>query len=194
MKTKLMYLGILAFSIMLLCSGCKKDNKDNGPENYFKYNGKTYSLADGFLEYYGLWSGTGYNFDVNLYSSGITYDGEDFQGTGNAVYLEMYSSSSASLASGTYTYDESSSEDPLTFDEGMFGMKINMSDGSGTVTAVGSGTVKVSKSGEAYEFTFSCKNSNNQTISGYFKGTLDYYDYSEKKSNHVKVNKLNSIK
>lgn len=176
MKTKVIFFRVFVSLLFLSLWGCSKDTVDL--QNQFTYDGSDYPLSVGILENYGSASNVHY-LDLTLYSSGISFNPVDeiAEGTGNVVYLEMYSSSS-SLATGTYTFDSGFTGSAGTFDMGMFGISLNMETFSGTVVYISSGTVTVAKSGSTYEITINCKTSDNKTIGGYFKGSLTYYDYS----------------
>ncbi len=174
---------LLILSLLFLAlTACKKEDGGDDPTNHFRYNGKTYELSHGVLEYYGQWGGDGYNFDVNLLSEGFTYTGDDLSGTGHIVYFEMFSSSSGSLASGTYVFDAEYDQIPGTWTTANFGISVNVETYSGTFISVSKGTVKVSRDGSKYIFDFSFTTGDNKTISGYYKGTLDQLDWSWKKS------------
>ena len=54
-------LTVLAFTV----SGCKKDD---GPANYLQVGDTTIALSDGNVKFYGTYSPTTYNFDLDFVS------------------------------------------------------------------------------------------------------------------------------
>jgi hypothetical protein len=173
-------------TVLFICAtvGFTSCTKDKEKDNYFEYSGTIYHLVAGTMQYYGqLTDGAGYNFDISLFSSGVTYDFNtaDLGGTGNAVYFEMFSSSDSELPDGEYSFDVLATESPLTFDEGYFGININFDSHTGAVIYITSGNVTVAKSGLSYELTFDCFAQDGEPVSGHFKGILPYYDMNSPK-------------
>jgi hypothetical protein len=41
-----------------------------------------------------------------------------------------------------------------------------------------SGTIKINQTGDEFEITVNCKNETGKTITAYYKGELNYYDYT----------------
>jgi hypothetical protein len=52
------------------------------------------------------------------------------------------------------------------------------------------GTVTVSKSGDVYEITINCTDEDGKTVTGYYKGTLKYYDYDQKKTTRTEKRRM----
>ena len=152
-------------------------------------------LSKGFIEYYGkLGNDNAYNFDIVLLSDGLTFDPatEYLKGKGSGIYLEMYSESPDELVSGTYTFDsESDIAQPFTFDDAEMSYNLDAeTEESEADVEMKSGTVKLVKSGDIYEFTIEGTGKNGEKIYGYYKGTLDYYDFSNDKSFSLEKNIL----
>ena len=131
MKMKVIFFRVWMSLLLLSGWGCSKDNAVL--QNHLTYNGSNYPLDKGIIENYGSVKSV-YNLDLTLYSSGISFNTVDsvLGGTGNVLYLEMYSASS-SLATGTYTFDANLTGNAGTFDIGMFGINFNMDSFSGTI-------------------------------------------------------------
>lgn len=171
--------------ITIAFSGCKKDKKDDETtKNFLKVDGTDYDLSKGFLINYGIY-GSSNNIDLVLISSGITVHEvmglpDSVSGTGNAIYFELYSTSGDKLQLGDYIYNDSG--DAGTFDWADYLLNWNATQlPDADFTNITSGTVKVINNGTEYELSFSGKDSNNKTISGYYKGSLKWYDDSGKK-------------
>jgi len=172
---------LFAFSLMM--ANCKKDS-DSGKKNSIKYNGKEYELSAGILENYGRVSeDLGFNIDLTLMSSEFNIHEENgiidsISGTGNIMYFEMFTSDSTELDSRNYTFDSQETQATGTFDDGGIGLNFNIQTLEGQILQVTQGTVLINKSGTTYEITVNCKDSGGKDITGYFKGELKYYDYS----------------
>jgi hypothetical protein len=125
-----------------------------------------------------------YNMDLTFLSSGLIVhesDGEidSLSGIGNVLYFEIFTSDSNSLDSRTYNFDPEQTYEAGTFDNGIVGMNLNVLTFEGDYFPVVSGSIEVNKNGDEYEVSINCKNGTGKTITGYFKGTLKYYDYGD---------------
>jgi len=177
------FIAILLLSLFV--SGCKKDEKKT-VKNYFNYNGTEYILTQGFLENYGKYGDQGYNIDLSLLSSSFTIhqsNGEidSVSGIGDALVFQIYTSLPSKLDVKDYTYDATGSGADGTFDWGMVAMDYNASTSNGTQYEITGGKVSVTSNGSEYEITINCTASNSKTITGYYKGSLKYYNYGKKK-------------
>lgn len=180
MKAEKILTGLVICSLLGM-AGCSKDKEEG---NYFLYDGVEYPLNQGVIQFYGqLTEEAGYNFDVSLFSSGITFDAveADLDGIGQAIYFEMFSSSATGLANGDYLFDILASESALTFDKGNFGTNLNFDAQIGDVFNFISGKVTVSKSGDEYEFSFNGEIQGGKTVTGHYKGNIPFYDWSSGK-------------
>lgn len=185
---KFLILALLTISVSI--TSCGKDDDENDDENgipeenHLKHDARMYEISDGILEYYGQWwdDTGGFNFDITLFSSGITFDEEleDFTGKGNMIMFEMFSESKTELKPGTYTFDADQSYDAGTFDRGLFFLNYDIETETAEVTGeIAGGTVKVEKSGSTYKITIDCTDNKGEKLTGFYEGTLDYYDWSD---------------
>ncbi len=179
-------LPIILLSLFIF-TGCKKDKDGDSPNNYIKYDGEMYHIDKGILENYGQWDAGAYNLDLTLFSNEIKLiesQGEitGVTGTGNYIYFEMFTSSTTHLDNGTYQYNYTS-EEAGTFDQGAIAINYNIEYETGEIMQeITDGTVKVSKNSDTYEITIDCTDEDGKSVTGYFKGTLTWYDASWKKS------------
>jgi flagellin-like protein len=173
---------IILIAVTVVLAACKKD--DDKISNHLKYNNTEYILTAGIIEYYGQWneSPASYNFDITLFSSGVSFNGDDFSGEGHAIYFEMFSSSATELVPGTYSYDANETFNALTFDYGSVYIDYNLSTDTGLELSVTAGTVKIEKSGTTYKITVDCTVVGGHKVTGYYEGALTYYDWSNEKS------------
>ena len=181
---KLSVLLIIVFLVAF--SGCKKDKEETVKSNHLKYDGKTYELAKGILINYGQWQEIepNYNFDLLLTSSGINFEQES--GQGHIIYFEFFTSSASQLAAGTYNY-HASSYNAFTFDYGEFALNAIIDPWSAEIEGeIEGGSVKVEISGSTYTITINGTDSGGKKITGYYKGSLTLYDFSDLKSAGIK--------
>jgi hypothetical protein len=179
--------------ILILCAGCKKDTREASNDNYIKYDGEKYPIDKGVLENFGLYDDS-YNLDLSLYSNSvipIEDEGEliGANGTGNAIYFEMFSSSSTQLTNGSYYF--SYSEEAGTYDYGIVHVNYNFNTHVGEIAQyIESGTVTVAKIGDIYEITINCTDEDGKSVTGYYKGTLTWYNSGLIKSTKSNKRKL----
>jgi hypothetical protein len=101
MKTRNLVLLILLIPSVLFFLGGNCDSDGNGGDgSSFTYDGTTYQVSQGWLEYVGTGDGP-HNFEFNMASSGV--DIVAMTGIGDAVLIDIMSSTSP-IAEGTYTY------------------------------------------------------------------------------------------
>ncbi len=186
---------IFSFSVVLLISCINKEKEDETPitkdstvTNYLKIGTTKITLGTGMLENYGLSSMEndsnyyydGYNFDLYLFEKGISIfsdEGEYFPvGNGAYVYFELYSAKGTFLDTGKYTFSLTEPFATKTFDCGVFSLDFETEE---DYTIISSGSINVKKSNDIYEITIDCLGDDGQRITGYYKGTLNYADYSE---------------
>jgi hypothetical protein len=171
-------IAIMSFVLLgaaFIFSGCSKPEKPDS----FVYTVNEYPLDQGFIHNYGMPEGaTGYNFDVTIYSQGVTYirDRHEFLGTGHLVYFQMFSSSATELSAGTYQFSTADAGSPLTFNVANFGMSVDFTNETGTIVSAVSGTVRVSGSGDHRTFDFECMTATGEKITGHFSGWIPAYD------------------
>lgn len=205
---KSMFKIVLSLLIMSVFFGsCKKDkdedNNNTTANNYFEVNGVKYILSKGTLENYGKdmdpgdgWDYQGYNIDLVLFSSGlvVTNQGDtmfNVSGKGQAIYFELFTTDSTFLANGDYSYSTSQPFPTGTFDYGDYSINLDADNGTADWIEIKSGTVKISRTGNTYQITINCTDSDGKTITGKFEGTLMYFDYTaDTKSKTIKKNRF----
>lgn len=188
--TKFTKLFIAILLLSLFVSGCKKDEKKT-VKNYFNYNGTEYILTQGFLENYGKYGDQGYNIDLTLLSSDLKINesnGEvdSLSGTGHALIFEIFTSLPNKYDIKDYLYDASESGADGTFDWGMVGMNLDLANETGLTFDITGGKVSVTSNGTEYEITINCTDEKGKTVTGYYKGSLKYYNYGKKKKSVLK--------
>jgi hypothetical protein len=178
---------IAAAIISFLVIGCEKENETEEIKktNHLKIGDTEYNLTTGTLENYGQDEAGIYdvhNTDLTLFSDGITITDEDeelvISGSGQIIYFEMFSSTGTSLDIGTYNFNIQ----PFslkTFDYADYIIDWNDTVDDDDWTEIASGEVTVTKNSNEYEITINCIDKNGLKITGFFKGTLLYFDYIE---------------
>jgi hypothetical protein len=182
---KLIKLALLLVAILgLAVSGCKKDDAE---ANYLQVGDTTIVLNDGNIKYYGIYGTATYNFDIDFVSPEIVLSsGSDgvtptYTGTGSKIYFETYTGSATELLSGSYTFLDDGNYSDGTFDYSHYAFDYNSSDG-GTRVYIENGTLTVKAlGGYKYDIKYSGLDENGVAVKMHYKGTLTYYDRSEKK-------------
>ena len=184
MKKIIFYLAI----ITMLCfavEGCKKDSKNDGTtENYIRVDGVDYPISKGFLVNYGA-NNSVYHMELVLLSSGLTIHEhmsvpDSASGTGHVITYELSSSTGDKLALGNYVYNKSEVAGTFYYADYFLNWNSTLNPYIDFIE-ITSGNINMINNVAEYELTFSGKDSNNKTISGYYKGPLTYYYGSEKK-------------
>jgi hypothetical protein len=169
--------------LLLAFSSCKKDSKkeDILKTNSFTIDGTNYDLAQGYIMGYGGYYSRNY-YEMILYSGGLTLhekmgEPDTMSGTGHYVYLEIYSSGTDNIATGTYTYNN-------TNQAGSFNYAVYIVNWNTELTShpanreFASGNLRIIRNNPEYELSFTGKDENYKSISVYYKGRLKYYDFS----------------
>jgi len=171
MKKVLQLLLISAIALQISCG--KDDEGSVTVQNEFTYDGKAYSLSQGFLTDFEDITNGSRDYDITLISSGLTVSsgGGDPTGTGNLVYLDLNSSSTTSFEPGTFTWDEVRGPGKIVD----AGLAIDFNFATSTESDaifIKDGTVTVQKEESIYTITFTLTTTDNKAVTGYYKGTL----------------------
>lgn len=113
MKTSQTITILLLLSVFFSCS----DNRNNDEQNYtgkLIIDNTTFPLSHGVIEYGGS-LGSGHLFGIALGSEDIRFADGAVEGTGNILYLHVFSSSQNQLSSLTYSFDNTNSGEPATY-------------------------------------------------------------------------------
>jgi len=170
MKTRssLIVLFLLSF---LLFSNCKKDDQ----ENCFTYDGKTYTVAGGMLNYDGPGMSGGYNYVLTLYSSGLTYDAskQNISGSGELLFF-LISSYTSDFQSKAYTYNITNIPSAPGTYEGCW-LKHNLITSANSCSNIElyTGTLNIVDTGSSvYSINLNIKTRDGKSINGYYKGPI----------------------
>ncbi|QCK15470.1 hypothetical protein [Mangrovivirga cuniculi] len=184
-------LSIASLIILLSITGCKDPKEDPAPNNVNRgessFDGNNYHMTSGLIENFGTDSNpsSGLNFEGNWMDLRIISEGLHFtqgsgkkylEGTGFALYLEMFSSSDNGIAPGDYTLNHENFVPTGYYHYGEVQVLIN-----GQFihySNLYSGTAKVTRNGGEYEISFEGLNIDKKPITVYYKGELDFIDYT----------------
>jgi PKD repeat protein len=156
-------------------------------ENEILYNGIHYPLDKGYSIYYGAWAHTGaYNFDIYLIDDRMIYNQNGLSGTGNFIYLELWSPSFSEISFGNYDYSQSGGH--YTYSNWMFGFNCNLATEEGDLYSIAGTPITITKNNNEYTIKGSITVVN-ASFSFYFKGQLVMYDNSSKNSFQKMKNK-----
>lgn len=168
----------IAFSLLL--TGCKKD-KDSSPKSYIKHGDIVYELSQGYWENFGKFTlNEPYKVEITLLSSGIKlYDSagdlDSLSGKGQVIKFSLLNNSPDTLALGDYLLNKESSQ-PGTFKNGHVWLDADSQSNNDDMIDITEGKVTVKINGSESEIIFDCKVEGGKTISGYFKGSLKYFN------------------
>jgi hypothetical protein len=167
----------LIFIIVLgtFTTSCDNDDDAVAPAaivNEFTYDGTTYSLSQGILEYYGDNGNGSYDFDISLFSDGFTIDlvNGEFTGRGDGVYLDLNSDNMADLSDGTYIFDIN--RDAYVISAAGIYIDFDAQSQTGTPITASSGEVILTKSGDEYTVNFDLFTASGAAVTGQYTGTL----------------------
>jgi len=188
MRIFLVFLSFLAITL----TACKKDDDGdkNGLKNAFSYDGKTYSTPKALLEQYGEnYGGGSHDFDFTFYSNGFTWDSqeEDFTGTGEAVYIDLNSSSPTEVTPGNYTVELEADREAFNIVFAITVLQYNKDTETGTELEVTAGSATVAKSGATYTVEYDFTVTGGKKVKGHFEGVPTIADYSKKKAIGPKI-------
>jgi hypothetical protein len=164
-------LRVLALLSFILLSDCKKDSQ----ENYFAYDGKTYSIAGGKIYYNGGNASDGYHYQLRLYSTGITFEPGHANplGSGELLYF-VVSSYTQQLQSRKYVYNVTPNPfAPGTYSSCWLQHNLIVSAGSCENIELYTGTLYIGlKETSDYRIYFDIKTRNGKPITGYYEGYI----------------------
>jgi hypothetical protein len=172
MKNKSL-LKVLFLLLIVLFSHCKKDSQ----ENYFIYDGKTYTISGGVLGSgsHDIMSGA-YNFILTLYSSGLTYDSakDNISGSGELMFF-LVSSYTSDFQSRTYNYNSTSTGNaPGTYSGCWLKHNFITTTNSSTNIELYTGSLGIVKTESSlYSININIKTRDGKSITGYYKGPIE---------------------
>jgi hypothetical protein len=180
--------GVLLVSTLFLGFDKSEDEKSL-KDNYLKVGDQVFDLSAGILENYGTdydnsWH-YGSNTDLFLYSEGLSiqiidsdgYEDWDLDGIGHAIYFEMFSSTGNALDDGDYTISFLEPFPIGTIDASNYSINFDTENIDSAVSKeIVSGKVSVTKIGEEYSITINCTDEDGEKITGFYKGTLRFFD------------------
>jgi hypothetical protein len=183
------------FLLGLFLGGCGNDDGTEGlagdenlnKKNHFKVGNTEYELSDGSLEnygedVYGEWH-EGYNLDLLLVSKNLKITqredgGMDVTGSGNAIYFEFFTSEGSSLDNGDYEHGAADFFPVGTYDYASYYIDVDTGEEEDNDVRISTGKITVKRDGQEYELTIDCKDEDGKAVTGYYKGTLQYFDYT----------------
>ena len=195
---------IVLFISSFFMTSCKKDEPEPEPKNEFTVAGQSYTLSKGYLLYWGLNSDSlSVDWDVLLVSDGIYFSLDSVGGTGQALYMNLNSSGNTELTPGTYMFANQRAAGTFVDAFALIAYDFAAEDGIEYYlnTDVPGGPIVVKKSGIIYEINVGFNanrdgTTQNQAVSGYFKGQLNILDFSMMRTAHKQAirDRFKSIK
>ncbi|SEA55347.1 hypothetical protein [Bizionia paragorgiae] len=190
-KINLLFLSLLI--VVLSCSDNDNDTENNLPipeqqANSFFVNETEYILTNGTLENYGVdndptndFNYQGSNFDLYLTSENIEITSDnngvlDLKGYGQLLYFELFSENENDLSEGDYTASNQEPYSVFTYDIAEY--SIDFDEVNRNTIEVISGTLNIRKVNNEYEITINLTDINGDSVVGYYKGTLQHFNYN----------------
>ncbi|WP_157972169.1 hypothetical protein [Pleomorphovibrio marinus] len=184
------YWAVLALIVLSASCDEKKEEETLQQENHFKVGEEKYALHKGVLYNAGMDVDyhQGYFFELILTSNGINFEEQEEGylegiGAGDALSFDLYSSSPTHLDQGEYTFTTSRPHPIGTFDWGWY--VVGWEESTEEVTEesrINSGKITVQRNNNEYTFQFDLTAENGKKITGHYKGTLAFFDYSASSS------------
>jgi len=176
------------FCLVLACfvlAGCDNDNEnDHNYTNYFKIGFQESKINEGNIFYYGnRYNATSTVARLIFTTGNMRYHREEnkYSGIGNFIIVTLISKPEG-LTAGTYycvtnLEQGTSSVVPWTFIDGFYA--IDAIDGKyDEVSYVQSGHLTITKNNNEYEVSFVMNQDYGTPLRGYYKGELNFYDFS----------------
>ena len=175
MKNSAKLLALVAALIIAL-SGCSDKEDPKTKQNVIIVDGTEFAVTQALTEEYGGDETSGYNFDLLILSSGFDfsdYENSWVTGSGNVLYLELWSTSSTGLVTGTYT--SSANFEPNTFTSSYVGINYDTSDDTADQGYEdGTGSVSITVSGSTYTVNFDLTFGATK-VTGNYTGTVSHF-------------------
>ena len=163
-----------------LFTGCEKDDEDSSSPGYYIIDGVRYNLGKAYFEYYDIRIHHANNKEylehtVTFISDGFIWkNGEVISGKGSVAIIQFMDPLKVQIPeSGNYVYQ--SDNDPVksyTYFDFTLGYFDNENTSLSFYYNTYDSVVKVSKSGDVYEFSCTGKTDKGKAFEFYYKGTI----------------------
>lgn len=162
---------VLLLAIVFQMS-CGKDDEGPSIKNEVVFDGISYEMSAGALTEYTDVVNDSRDYDLTLFSSGISLGVGDSElsGKGDLIYLDLNSASITSFQEGTFTWSEQRGPNKIVDAE--FLIDYDIETEGGTEHEINGGMVKVEVSGTEYTVTFTLTTTDNKVVTGYYKGIV----------------------
>ncbi len=171
---------LLLSMLTVVVASCKEDEDEPAAKtNFFTLDGNEYSLSQAISFENGV-KDNAFEFELIMASSGVDFSNIDdigIAGKGDLLYLNMLSSSKDGIADGTYTFSNSATRNPNTYNELFMGVNYeNQTEESDVVYSVGSGEVTVKVEGDIFTIEFNLTvGPNKLKMAGSYTGKITNY-------------------
>lgn len=166
---------LLSFLTFVLASCSKDEEEAAAPKtNFISLDGTEFSLSQGITFEYGGDATTGYNFDLIVASSGLDFsdiDNNGITGKGEAVYFELWSTSSTGLETGSYSFNSGAKPSVYTafFVRTAYDASTDIAD---ETYESATGTITINVDGSTYTIDFDLILTGGKKLTGNYKGSL----------------------
>jgi len=187
-----LFAGLMIASFLFVA--CDKNNepekKVEVKKNFFKIGETEHDITGGVLVAYGKddnsdseYQYEGNNVELHLYSGDIkievTKEETNVNGTKGLYLFANLFSKDNTLSDGAYTFKSDSPYSIGNFDYAEYAFEEITNEDEKYVSIEDAIAFTVKKDGEKYEVTIAGVDEKGNTIAGYFKGEMTYYDYNK---------------
>ena len=167
---------LITFGIVLLTS-CESDDSETERINEVTVNSNSFVISNAVITDEDTFNGIT-EFDIYFTSEGVTIDeGTNINGSGDFLYLRLFSSIQTELEAGTYVYNDQD-DDSLLINRGshFFGFDASQGDGQLGHLDIESGSITVVVDNNQYTITFNLIDEAGDNLTGYYNGAITLLD------------------
>jgi hypothetical protein len=164
-------LGLIA--IIFLSISCSDETPTFTPSiNQFEIDSLTIGLINGAIRNNQDTVNGAENFEIVLAGAGITINGiGDVTGIGSTINFNLYSTSATEFTAGTYTFNEEINPGTISEVYAQINYDSSTPEDDKVIGLVG-GQIVVTVKVDIYSLNFSFITSDNKTLKGFYKGSL----------------------
>lgn len=172
-KTKSYQFIIGLIAIIFLGISCSEETPTFNPSiNQFEIDSLTIGLLDGAIRNNQDTTNGAGNFEIVLASTGLTInDIGDVTGLGSTINMNLNSTSAFEFTAGTYSFGEEIIPGTISEVYAQINYDSSKPEDDKAIELV-SGQIVVSLSVDIYSFNFSLTTSDNRSLKGFYKGSL----------------------
>lgn len=164
---------IITITLFTACSS----NNENTKRNQVTAGSQNFEIAQSIMFNDGTFDGIT-EYELYLTGSGLSINnGKNFSGTGEFIYLRLFSGDASVLQAGNYILN---SQDNTTFlfNRGLYHLEYDAAKGDNQSRPldIKSGSVSIEVENGIYTITINLTEENSNVVTGYYSGTINIVD------------------